>query len=131
MKKILIVDDNPTNRELLKGLLKDIAQTMDGVDGLDAQTKFEQAIIGDRSPFDLVLLDLEMPNLNGIEFLKNIRDLEKRHQLPQTPVIVITSHKSGYFESILEGCNDFLMKPIVRDKLMETVHSYLKNPSSN
>jgi uncharacterized domain HDIG len=118
--KILIVDDNPTNVELLMAQLKPHGyELMKAYDGHEALKKIES------NPPDLILLDLMMPKLSGYEVCKQIKS-DKKTQL--IPVIVITALKEleDKIKAIEMGADDFLMKPFNKVELITRVKSLLK-----
>lgn len=119
----LIVDDIAENRTLLADILKPFAHCDTASNGLEAVEIFEAELI-DGSPFDLVLLDIMMPVMDGQEALKKMRALEINNQVQeenQAAIIMITavdamSEVTEAFEK--GGCTDFLNKPITRGKLL-------------
>jgi putative two-component system response regulator len=110
--KVLIVDDDFINRKLLQTLLKkhpDVVETTEAENGSDALDKLKK----DPS-INLVLLDIMMPIVDGIEFLKIFRsDMSNSH----IPVIVLSTDDSRKTEVFDNGANDFLRKPIKEDDL--------------
>jgi len=110
--KVLIVDDDFINRKLLQTLLKkhpDVVETTEAENGSDALEKLKN----DPS-INLVLLDIMMPIVDGIEFLKIFRsDMANSH----IPVIVLSTDDSRKTEVFDNGANDFLRKPIKEDDL--------------
>jgi len=118
--KVLIVDDDFINRKLLQALLKkhpdmirDVVEAENGAEALSA--------VRDDPEINLVLLDIIMPVLDGKEFLKVFRS-DSRYS--NVPVIVLTTddtQKSGVFEL---GADDFLLKPINEEKLMEKIRRW-------
>jgi two-component system chemotaxis response regulator CheY len=120
MKKILIVDDSHTIRKLITYMLrKDDYIIAEAEDGLDAMEKLSNLEV------DLVIVDLNMPNMDGIEFVKGLRN---NYYYMDTPVIMLTttkdeSMKRNAFEA---GVNMFLNKPIQSDILLYKVASLLK-----
>jgi len=110
--KVLIVDDDFINRKLLQTLLKkhpDVVETTEAENGSDALEKLKN----DPS-INLVLLDIMMPIVDGIEFLKIFRsDMANAH----IPVIVLSTDDSRKTEVFDNGANDFLRKPIKEDDL--------------
>ena len=75
MWRILIVDDVESTRALLSGILKHVAECLCVCDGQEAVEEFAHALEQGR-PFDCILLDFEMPRLNGLQFLEEIRKAE-------------------------------------------------------
>ncbi|WP_299976332.1 sigma-54 dependent transcriptional regulator [Desulfobacula sp.] len=114
---VLIVDDEITIIESLKGILSDDGfEVMHAFNGYEALKKIEV-----ESP-DIVLLDIWMPGMDGIETLKEIKKIT-----PSLPVVMITGH--GTIESAVEatksGAYDFLEKPLSIDKVMVTINNAL------
>ncbi len=122
MKRSLIIDDNSANRQLLVELLHGQTECEEADTGHAGLQKFIAAL--STIPFDLVLLDIGMPDMNGLSVLFEIRNLEKisgKNPSQQTPVIIITTHKKLSSEAYRLGCNDYLTKPIDPDALTETI----------
>jgi signal transduction histidine kinase len=118
-KKILIAEDDPANylfiESYLKGTRSEVTWAKDGEQLLE--------IFRDDPDFDLVLMDLRMPLLNGFEATKIIR---KTH--PDLPVIALTAYAfaDDREKSFQAGCNDYLAKPVKLEELTETLMKYLK-----
>ncbi len=118
--RVLIVDDNTTNVELLAAQLKPYGYDLDkAYDGEDALKKIES-----QAP-DLILLDLMMPKLSGYEVCKKIKNDPKTQLIP---VIVVTALKEldDKIKAIEMGADDFLMKPFNKLELLTRVKSLLK-----
>ena len=118
--KILIVDDELLNRELLEAYLEFSGYSGTSVsDGLDAL----EAISSQR--FDLVLLDVMMPGIDGLETALRIR---KTHSHADLPIIMVTalSAKEDRLKAVEAGANDFITKPVDRLELNVRVASQLK-----
>jgi CheY-like chemotaxis protein len=116
MKRILIVEDNELNRDVLsRRLLRRGFQVLLAADGLDALT-----IAHDAEP-DLILLDLGMPTIDGWECA---RRLKKDRATWTIPIIALTAHAMlGDREKALNaGCDDFDTKPIDFDGLLEKMN---------
>ncbi len=114
---VLIVDDESTIIESLEGILSDDGfEVMHAFNGYEALKKIET-----ESP-DIVLLDIWMPGMDGIETLKEIKK-----SFPNIPVVMITGH--GSIESAVDatksGAYDFLEKPLSIDKVMVTINNAL------
>ena len=102
---ILVVDDNEMNRDLLtRRLERQGYQVTVAVDGLQALEKWDQA------DFDLVLLDIMLPVMNGYQLLEH---LNAAHSLSQIPVIIATSidEADGKARCLALGAEDYLTKP--------------------
>lgn len=103
---LLIVDDNELNLDALSRRLRQrgyaVAVAADGAEAL--------ALV-ERTPFDLVLLDVEMPGMSGLDVLSQLRT---RHSRTQLPVIMVTARTSGddIVEAFRLGANDYVTKPI-------------------
>jgi CheY-like chemotaxis protein len=119
--RIAVVEDNPDNRLLVQALLEGTYDLSEFETGVEAVAGLAQA-----DP-DLVLLDISLPEMDGTEVLRWIRDQEGFQDLP---VIALTAHAmAGDREKYLaEGFNDYVTKPIVDETiLLETISRWL-NP---
>ena len=111
--KILYVEDNKNSREALLGLLEnfftDITLAFDGLDGLE---KFKN------SNFDLVITDIKMPKMSGIEMMQGIRDIDE-----DIPLLVSTAYQDQEFliSCIELGVNGYLLKPINHKQLVKAI----------
>jgi len=114
--KVLVVDDDFINRKLLQTLLKKnpkVTEIIEAENGSDALDKVKK----DPS-MDLILLDIMMPVVDGIEFLKIFRsDMSNAH----IPVIVLSTDDTRKTEVFDNGANDFLRKPVMQNKLYEKI----------
>ncbi len=116
---ILAVDDDLINLKLLKSMLMktgNVKEVLEAKNGSDAIGTLKS-----RDDIDLILLDIIMPVMGGIEMLKVVRADDNLRQLP---IIVLTTDETKKSEALEFGANGFLMKPIKRDDLihkMETV----------
>lgn len=108
-KKVLLVEDNDLNREIAKTLLEDEGVLVsEAVDGLDALKVFEESEIG---YFDLILMDVVMPNMNGLSATRAIRELNRIDS--NLPIIALSAN--AYAEDIKKtkdaGMDDYVSKP--------------------
>ena len=114
--KVLIVDDDFINRKLLQTLLKknpDVTETIEAENGSDALDKLKK-----EDNINLILLDIMMPIVDGIEFLKIFRsDMSNAH----IPVIVLSTDDTRKTEVFDNGANDFLRKPVKEDQLFSRI----------
>lgn len=117
--KVLVVDDDFINRKLLQTLLKKnpkVTDALEAENGSDALDKMKK----DPS-INLILLDIMMPVVDGIEFLKIFRsDMSNAH----IPVIVLSTDDTRKAEVFDNGANDFLRKPVMQDKLYEKIDQW-------
>ena len=114
--KVLAVDDDFINLKLIHSMLKKmdyVSSVVEANNGLDALT-----ILNQNSDIDLVLLDIKMPVMNGIEFLANMRS---QSTLKNIPVIVLTTDETKKQEAFENGAYDFLVKPIREHELNQKI----------
>ena len=113
-KHILIVEDNPANQMFMKVILNKMGLTFDiANDGFEAIEKFKN------NTYDLILMDENMPNMNGIEATKKIREIEKQNNLTHTIIVALTANalEGDKERFILAGMDDYLSKPLDVEKL--------------
>lgn len=121
-KKVLLVEDNDLNREIAKTLLEDEGVLVsEAVDGLDALKVFEESEIG---YFDLILMDVVMPNMNGLSTTRAIRELNRIDS--NLPIIALSAN--AYAEDIKKtkdaGMDDYVSKPFKIENLVEKIDKY-------
>jgi DNA-binding response OmpR family regulator len=125
MPKILCIEDEKLYRETLAEYL-----AMDGMEVLEATDGYEgiEAIM--RSDPDIVLCDINMPGMNGMEMLRKLR--EQYPEKADTPFIFLTAlgSKSEIIEGRMLGCEDYLVKPVDFDILRSTIDARLSNAAS-
>lgn len=123
--KILIVDDDFVSRALLMNTIKDFGYVDIAVSAEEAITAFNSSHEA-ADPYDLILLDRVMPEKYGDIVLNHIRDYEEEKALKSfelTKVIMVTALKKPeqVFTSFREQCEGYIIKPISRDKVIETI----------
>ncbi len=118
-KKILLVEDNETNQAVALSMLKKFGLKADS-----AGNGAEALKILKKTPYDLVLMDLQMPIMDGMEATKLIRSSDSHLLNKDVPIIAMTAHAlKGYQEVCFEaGMNDYLTKPVS----MKALHNVLK-----
>ena len=118
MKRILIVDDEPGIRTVLRDILSD-----EGHQVLVAEDGFECLRILKEHTMNLVLLDVWLPNMGGMDVLKKIRD-----EYPELAVILISGHANIDLavKALKLGAFDFLEKPLSLEKVVTLIHNALK-----
>ncbi len=123
-KRILIVEDSPTMRQLIVFALRrlkdvDIIEAQDGMDGL-------RKVSSDQ--FDLALIDINMPVMDGLKLISLIRGEDS---LCDIPIVVITTEgaKEDRERALSLGANEYLTKPIQANRVLKVVQGLLKGES--
>jgi signal transduction histidine kinase len=116
MRRVLYIEDDPASRLLVRKLL-----TPAGFEVVDAASGIEGIKRAQESQFDLILVDIAIPGLDGYEVTLRLRSVPR---LKEIPIIAITAEGSRN-TSLSVGCNGFLQKPINARTFVETVESYL------
>ncbi|MFA9389503.1 MAG: response regulator [Prolixibacteraceae bacterium] len=118
--RILVVDDNAGNKLLLQYSLDGFFEVDFASNGLSAINKFQQF------KYDLILMDIHMPDIDGIETTLRIRQLENGHH---TPIFALTSNmfREQKLKCIAAGMDDYIMKPIHSKALIERINNYLNS----
>ena len=116
MKKILIAEDNDSNYILMTYILKKYYQFERAKNGQEAVE------MADKNAYDLVLMDIKMPIMDGLEATKAIRAA-----LPDLPIIALTANAFDSDRQLAmdAGCNDFLSKPVSSDLCLKTLKNFL------
>ena len=119
--KVLIVDDDYINRRLLLSLLKKTLykiEVIQSVDGKDALQKVKENL-----DIQLILLDIEMPNMDGSKFLRTyIEDTS----FPNIPIIAVSSNDLRVKEILTLGADAFILKPVTENRLLEAIRKAQK-----
>ena len=120
--RILVVDDAEMNQKVASAILKKLGYTVEAVASGQAALEALQA-----KPWDLVLMDVEMPGMGGLEATRNIRDPAIGVHNPQIPVIALTAHAMDEHKDqcLAAGMDDFLAKPIEPASLTECLRRWL------
>ena len=125
--RILVIDDELFMRQLTHRVLDELGinQVTAAEDGFDALTKFSPT----RKNFDLVICDLEMPNMDGFEFVRRLRF---KNELPNwnVPVLIVTglSGEDSVLSAIESGIHGYLVKPISKLALEKRITAAMTSP---
>jgi len=120
MKRILIIEDNETNIYLISFILK-----KNGYEVLEAKTGEEGVELALKEKPNLIIMDIQLPGIDGLETTKRIRESKVDGGVP---IIALTSYAmTGDRERALSaGCNGYLEKPINPDTIMEEIEKFIK-----
>ena len=119
--KILLVEDNPDNRLLIRAYLKKLPYQLDEAEnGQIAVEMFQQ------SDYDLVFMDVQMPVMDGHQATRIIRAWEAEHSRKSTPIIALTAHaiKEEIDKCMQAGCDTHLSKPVKKATILDTIKTY-------
>ncbi|MGO9954219.1 MAG: response regulator [Dissulfurispiraceae bacterium] len=121
---ILIVDDNPIDIELTMIALEAIGREIDVCSALDGKSALAKLMNGVEVPA-LILLDLKMPGMSGIEVLREIRANERFRKIP---IVVVTSSalESDKVEAIAAGASAYIQKPLALHQFSKDLESILR-----
>ena len=120
---VLIVEDNKTNQMLLGMILDDAGLNYDVANnGAEAVLNFKY------KKYDAILMDENMPIMNGIEAAKHIREIEKEQSLTPTPIIAVTANAlTGDKEKFIDaGMDEYISKPFSEDDIFAVLHKFIK-----
>jgi two-component system cell cycle response regulator DivK len=122
MTKVLVVEDNERNRYLISFLLKG-----DGFEVIEALTGEDGVEMAIREQPDIVLMDIQLPSIDGYETTRRIRASPGGEKVP---IIALTSYAmTGDRErSLAAGCNGYVEKPINPDTIIGEIRTFLRNP---
>lgn len=120
--RILIAEDVQLMQKLLGKLLEPYGEISFAKDGREALSKFQESI-HTKAYFDLICLDINLPEINGLEVLKNIRAGEKLNHIPvknRAKIVMVSSTNDANIvvKAINLGCNGYIVKPFSKDKIV-------------
>jgi CheY-like chemotaxis protein len=119
--QILVVEDNDRNRRLIRIVLK-----AKGYEVIEAVTAEEAIVQLKNEPIDLILMDIQLPKMDGLELTKKIKDNPNTKDIP---IIALTAYAmKGDREKFLDaGCDGYIGKPIDTQELPEVVANFLED----
>ncbi len=119
--RVLVVDDSRSMRNIVRKVLTSLENTevIEASDGVEALT----AISGAAEGFDLMLIDWNMPNMDGFALVTKVREKNRR-----TPLIMVTTEaeKSRVIDAIKAGVNNYVVKPFTPDALLDKIRQTLE-----
>ena len=126
MQKILVVEDSASTRALARAILEDadFAQVYGGVSVTEATSGFDAMRLLPRGKFQLIITDINMPDINGLELIQFIRRSE---HLKATPLIIISTQSTerDVERGLSLGANAFVPKPFTKDSLQVACARFL------
>jgi CheY-like chemotaxis protein len=120
MKKVLVADDNPVSRELVRELVEPYAEVVEAVDGRDAFVKMRA-----ERP-DLVFLDIQMPGLDGFTVLQHWRDSGQLRHGPAVVALTAYAMQGDREKALAAGFDDYITKPIDIPAFRKKLHELLQ-----
>ncbi|QRK11959.1 response regulator [Archangium violaceum] len=124
-RTVLLVDDSDTIRHIIKVYLMKLKQ----VEFLDADRSDRGLKLLGANPVDLVIADFNMPGMNGLEFVREVRS-DKRHEVSRVPLVLLTGGKAPDLEkrALESGVSEFVRKPISSAALTAVARRHLGLP---
>jgi CheY-like chemotaxis protein len=116
---ILVVDDSDLMRQLIQRVLRDRYRV------IVAGTAMEALGLLDREPVELMLLDVSMPGIDGLELCRSVRNMSRFRDLP----IVMVTARDGFFDKVkgrMAGATEYLTKPFENEQLIDLVGEYVQ-----
>ena len=134
MRTLSIDDDAPT-RKLLQSMVAKLGECETAANGKDAIAVFKKAW-QDWRPFDLIMLDILMPEMDGSQALIKIRELERKKGIPdklKAKIIMVSgvSQKEMVMACLRDGCDDFMVKPLETQLVMSKIRHFGLLPEEN
>ncbi len=121
--RVLLAEDHPVNRKVVDLLLSPIGADLTmAEDGLAAVEQFRN------DQFDLILMDIQMPNMDGLTAIRQMRQIETFERRRRTPIAVLTANTSNEHrrQAIAAGADIFIAKPVTADSLMAGIEALLR-----
>jgi len=120
MSRILVVEDSVSMRSFVRNALESDARSSAGLEVVEASSGFEALRLLPRGPYDLVITDINMPDINGLELISFIRKSELHKK---TPVLIISTQSSerDRARGLSLGANGYLLKPFTPEALQDEV----------
>lgn len=121
VKTVLIVEDSSMTRSMIRALLEE----MDDIDTVEAASGFEALKLLPSNTYDLIITDINMPDINGLELINFIR---KNDRYKEIPLMIVSTEKSedDRKRGLEIGANDYVTKPFKPDQFQGKVKNLLK-----
>lgn len=120
--KVLVVEDTEIARKIIQLTLAPLGYSIDmAVDGKEAIKLFKE------NSYDFIFMDLGLPDMNGIEVTKELRELEKQRGSLLVPIVAFTAHhtEENKDRGLAAGMQDFVLKPLSKEVAQTTINKYI------
>ena len=120
---MLLADDSKASHMLLATILKKFSCSLDSVsDGMEAVEKFKS------TSYDLIFMDSHMPQMDGMDAIREIRGIEQAESLPKTPIVMMTADDSQEDVRVAmeAGADDYLVKPITKERVAALISKFFE-----
>jgi PAS domain S-box-containing protein len=120
--RVLIAEDGPDNQRLFAMMLRRVGAEVDVVENGRQAVEQARRQAGEGTPYQLVLMDMQMPEMDGYEATRLLRETGYEH-----PIVALTAHAGSHNRErcLSAGCNDYVAKPVDRDELLKIASRYL------
>lgn len=123
--KTLVVDDELVSRKKMEAIVKNFGDCVTATSGKSAIVAFSKAW-HEKAPFDLMTLDVSMPDINGMEVLARIREIENESKIApdkRMKIIMVTSKSDNatVLSCLNSGCNEYIVKPFDMDTIQKKI----------
>jgi len=127
MPRILVVEDSVSMRAFVRGTLESESSGLVEVEVVEAGSGFDALRLLPRGPYDLVITDINMPDINGLELVQFMRKSELHRQ---TPILLISTQSSerDRQRGLTLGADGYLAKPFTQEGLLEETKQLLQRP---
>ncbi len=128
--KILIAEDDLISRKVMKKFVEDYGEYDIVVNGSEAIEMFKQSL-EEEEPYNIIFLDVMMPEIDGFNVLKRVREIEEEYNIKSdNKVKIIMTTALGESKNIIDAfrdqCDDYIVKPVEREKVMEILNNFSK-----
>ncbi|WP_167527914.1 response regulator [Desulfosarcina alkanivorans] len=120
--RILLIDDEPIALTKLELMLTNVGNCDSAASGVAATERFVKAL-GDDQPYDLITIDIELPDITGLDLLNRFCLLEKKNGIAPAKKIMVTAHSNvDYVVKARGKCDAFVVKPLRKGTLLEKIN---------
>jgi len=125
MRRILVVEDSASTRSFIRATLES-SSVLGPCDIVEAASGFDALRLLPRGPYDLVITDINMPDINGLELIQFIRKSD-RHRATALIIVSTQSSQKDRERGLLLGADDYVAKPLNPDLLLSSIDRLLAN----